>query len=168
MKRLYSVFSALAVIILLFSGCGISVPDSDRAAGTYFEYEAQEDNEYSYSEAEESSITINKANAASSTVSSAETETTESAETTKSPQTATTALLSTTSDEKTTKSAKPEKSSSTQQSVEHEKNSGMVWIPNSGSKFHKTSTCSGMKNPSHVTIDAAKAKGFTACKKCYK
>ena len=43
----------------------------------------------------------------------------------------------------------------------------MVWIPNSGSKYHSKSSCSNMKNPSYVTIDVAIANGFTACKKCW-
>ncbi len=43
----------------------------------------------------------------------------------------------------------------------------MVWIPNSGSKYHSHSGCSGMKNPSEVTLSKAKSLGFTACKRCY-
>lgn len=45
--------------------------------------------------------------------------------------------------------------------------SGYVWIPNTGSKYHKTSTCSGMKNPSKVTVEEAKSYGYTPCSKCY-
>lgn len=43
----------------------------------------------------------------------------------------------------------------------------MVWIPKSGHKYHSKSSCSGMKNPSKVTLETAKSLGFTACKKCY-
>lgn len=32
----------------------------------------------------------------------------------------------------------------------------LVWIPKSGSKYHATSTCSGMKNPMQVTLSEAK------------
>ena len=46
-------------------------------------------------------------------------------------------------------------------------NSGYVWIPATGSKYHSTSTCSGMKNPQYVTISQAISAGYTPCKKCY-
>ncbi|HHU03095.1 MAG TPA: hypothetical protein GXZ91_08220 [Christensenellaceae bacterium] len=42
----------------------------------------------------------------------------------------------------------------------------MVWIPKSGKKYHSTSSCSNMKNPSCVTLSEAKSRGFTPCKKC--
>lgn len=42
-----------------------------------------------------------------------------------------------------------------------------VWIPNSGIKYHRRSSCSNMKNPSKVTISEAKSLGFTPCGKCY-
>lgn len=44
----------------------------------------------------------------------------------------------------------------------------MVWIPtNGGKKYHKDADCSNMKNPQHVSLEYAKAEGYTACKKCY-
>ncbi len=43
----------------------------------------------------------------------------------------------------------------------------MVWIPNSGSKYHTHAGCSNMKNPRQVTLSEAQALGFTPCKKCY-
>lgn len=45
--------------------------------------------------------------------------------------------------------------------------SGYVWISRTGSKYHKTSTCSGMKSPSKVTLQEAKDRGYTPCSKCY-
>lgn len=42
-----------------------------------------------------------------------------------------------------------------------------VWIPSSGSKYHSNKNCSGMKNPSQVSISDAKDMGYEACKKCY-
>ncbi len=42
-----------------------------------------------------------------------------------------------------------------------------VWISNTGSKYHSRSSCSNMKNPSQVTLEDAKAMGYTACKKCH-
>ncbi len=45
--------------------------------------------------------------------------------------------------------------------------SGYVWIPKTGSKYHKTSTCSGMKSPRKVTLKEAKRRGYKPCSKCY-
>lgn len=47
------------------------------------------------------------------------------------------------------------------------KSMGTVWIPQSGSKYHSTSSCSGMKNPKQVSLSEAQSKGYTACKRCY-
>lgn len=41
-----------------------------------------------------------------------------------------------------------------------------VWIPKSGKKYHSNSSCSNMSNPCKVTLDTAKGKGLTPCKKC--
>jgi hypothetical protein len=46
-------------------------------------------------------------------------------------------------------------------------NTVMVWIPQSGSKYHRKSSCSGMNNPQQVSKDDAISMGYTACKKCY-
>ena len=43
----------------------------------------------------------------------------------------------------------------------------MVWIPNSGSKYHSNPNCSGMKNPQKVSQAQAEAMGYEPCKKCY-
>lgn len=43
----------------------------------------------------------------------------------------------------------------------------MVWVPQSGSKYHSTSSCSGMKAPSQVTKAEAERQGYTPCKRCY-
>lgn len=43
----------------------------------------------------------------------------------------------------------------------------MVWIPRTGSKYHRNSSCSNMNNPSQVTLDEAIRRGFEPCKKCY-
>lgn len=44
----------------------------------------------------------------------------------------------------------------------------MVWIPQSGSKYHSKSSCSNMKNPTQVTKEEAEQRGYEPCKKCYK
>lgn len=46
-------------------------------------------------------------------------------------------------------------------------NSDLVWIPQSGSKYHRDPSCSGMKNPKQVPLSEALSKGYTACKRCY-
>lgn len=46
-------------------------------------------------------------------------------------------------------------------------NSDLVWIPQSGTKYHSKSSCSKMKNPTQVTRATAESRGYTACKKCY-
>lgn len=51
--------------------------------------------------------------------------------------------------------------------VEEEAPVQMVWIPNSGSKYHSRSGCSNMKNPTQVPIDQAVNMGYQPCKKCY-
>lgn len=43
----------------------------------------------------------------------------------------------------------------------------MVWIPNSGSKYHSNPSCSNMKNPQQVTLDYAQSAGYEPCKKCH-
>ena len=43
----------------------------------------------------------------------------------------------------------------------------MVWIPKTGSKYHRKSSCSNMKNPSQVSKQVAIQRGYEPCKKCY-
>lgn len=53
------------------------------------------------------------------------------------------------------------------QPVSNSGGSTMVWIPKSGKKYHSSSSCSNMKNPSQVTIEKAQSLGYTPCSKCY-
>lgn len=43
----------------------------------------------------------------------------------------------------------------------------MVWISENGSKYHRNSSCSRMKNPWQVTLEEAQSQGRQPCKKCY-
>lgn len=43
----------------------------------------------------------------------------------------------------------------------------MVWISETGRKYHRNSGCSNMKSPTQVTKSEAEARGLTPCKKCY-
>ena len=44
---------------------------------------------------------------------------------------------------------------------------GVVWIPQSGTKYHSYSGCSNMNSPSQVTESQAIARGYTPCKRCW-
>lgn len=41
-----------------------------------------------------------------------------------------------------------------------------VWIPASGSRYHKTDACSGMKDAREVPVAQAVESGLTPCKRC--
>ena len=43
----------------------------------------------------------------------------------------------------------------------------MVWVSNTGSKYHSNPNCSNMKNPSQHTLSYAKSMGLSPCSKCY-
>lgn len=62
--------------------------------------------------------------------------------------------------------AKPTASAS-YESTSQEYKEGYVYIPRTGHRYHKDSICSGMRDPSYVSISTAKKRGFTPCKKCY-
>lgn len=71
-------------------------------------------------------------------------------------------------------SSGPSNESSSKPSTEQSSSNGnqaasgdMVWIPNSGSKYHSRSGCSNMKNPRQVTKQEAENEGYEPCKKCW-
>ena len=43
----------------------------------------------------------------------------------------------------------------------------LVWIVDNGTRYHCDSSCSNMRSPYQVTLETAKSKGLTACKRCY-
>ena len=43
----------------------------------------------------------------------------------------------------------------------------MVWITAKGKRYHRSSSCSNMKNPYTVTLEQAQASGRTPCRKCW-
>lgn len=63
---------------------------------------------------------------------------------------------------KTTQQTTPQNNSGNSQPSEQ-----MVWIPQSGSKYHSRSGCSGMDNPRQVTLSEAESMGYTPCKRCH-
>lgn len=42
-----------------------------------------------------------------------------------------------------------------------------VWIPRTGKKYHRSSTCSGMKDPRQVPLQDAINAGYGPCSRCY-
>lgn len=42
----------------------------------------------------------------------------------------------------------------------------MVWIPESGTKYHSNPDCSGMNDPRQVTVNEAESLGYEPCSKC--
>ena len=63
--------------------------------------------------------------------------------------------------------AQPTPEPSPQPVEEPESSEVQVWIPNSGSKYHSSPSCSNMKNPRQVPISQAISMGYEPCKKCY-
>ena len=43
----------------------------------------------------------------------------------------------------------------------------MVYIAGSGTKYHRLPSCSGMENPTEVTLEQAESWGYTPCKRCH-
>ncbi len=54
-----------------------------------------------------------------------------------------------------------------QETIYQEPQGDMVWIPQTGSKYHSHAGCSGTKSPAHVSRQKAIELGFTPCKRCY-
>lgn len=73
------------------------------------------------------------------------------------------------SNETTTKKTETttKKETTTKHTSASEETGDMVWIPQSGKKYHSYSGCSGMKNPSKVSRSDAEDMGYTPCKKCW-
>ncbi len=51
--------------------------------------------------------------------------------------------------------------------TENEVYDPLVWVSASGTKYHSSSSCSNMSNPSQMTLSSAISAGYTACQKCY-
>lgn len=65
------------------------------------------------------------------------------------------------------KNASSKKNTTTEAQIK-ETQEAEVWVSSTGSKYHSNSSCSGMKNPSKVSISSAKNMGLTPCKRCYR
>lgn len=62
---------------------------------------------------------------------------------------------------------KPNPTPTPEPEVSSEETTDMVWIPNSGSKYHSHSGCSNMKNPRQVSREEAERLDYEPCKKCW-
>lgn len=67
----------------------------------------------------------------------------------------------------TTEQMQTQETDSSTQAVQPESNGDIVWISQSGSKYHSNASCSNMKNPQKVTKEEAISRGYQPCKKCY-
>lgn len=43
----------------------------------------------------------------------------------------------------------------------------MVWISQSGGRYHRDADCSGMNYPTQVALTEAQSRGLTACERCW-
>ncbi len=43
----------------------------------------------------------------------------------------------------------------------------LVWIPESGNKYHSKPGCSNMKSPRQIPLEDAILQGYTPCKRCH-
>lgn len=48
-----------------------------------------------------------------------------------------------------------------------EESEEMVWVSNTGFKYHSNPNCSNMRNPIKETLSDAKSRGLSPCSKCY-
>lgn len=56
--------------------------------------------------------------------------------------------------------------SSTDDSDSNEEKDAVVWVTESGSKYHSKPSCSGMKSPQEITLEEAEKEGYEPCKRC--
>lgn len=66
--------------------------------------------------------------------------------------------------------AEKEKAEEAQQTTEQTtttEKEEMVWVSNTGSKYHSNPNCSNMRNPVKETLSDAKSRGLSPCSKCY-
>lgn len=68
---------------------------------------------------------------------------------------------------KSTKSVKKTTTKATATKKTTKSSGGTCWIPRTGKKYHSSSRCSNMKNPTKTTVSYAKSMGYTRCSKCW-
>ncbi len=71
-------------------------------------------------------------------------------------------------EKQTTETPKTTSKETTQENVyEDSGDTDMVWLPKNGKRYHCISTCSGMNSTNKVSVEEAKAMGYTPCGRCY-
>ena len=90
------------------------------------------------------------------------------------PDSSTSSESETSEPETTTETNEPESATETVPETEKPDNSvatdekvQMVWVTESGKRYHSRSTCSNMKSPRQIPLEDAKDQGYTACQKCH-
>lgn len=84
--------------------------------------------------------------------------------------TTTTVTTTTTTTAVTTKKSTTKKSTTTSRITTTERveeQSAMVWITETGKKYHSHSKCGRTKNATKVSLDYAQSLGLEPCQKCY-
>lgn len=66
----------------------------------------------------------------------------------------------------TTKAAEPAVISTTSNVIQYTSRTVYIASSGKGKKYHNDPNCSSMKNPTPISLDSAKAMGYTPCKKC--
>ena len=64
-------------------------------------------------------------------------------------------------------SAAPQETSPESVSAPKEEQKTMVWIADGGTKYHRRSSCSNMKNPQQIELEQAISWGYESCKRCH-
>ena len=145
-KKIAAFLICLTMTIGLLSSCDEILQGT---WDTQEEQELKEDYDLEYDNDTEKDSTTTKLESS--------TEKTESS-TTK-PESSTTKPENSTSNNNNT--TKPDDTTTNTEKVE------MVWVPESGTKYHSKSTCSGMNSPRNIPLEEAISEGYTACKRCH-
>ncbi len=70
-------------------------------------------------------------------------------------------------EEKPEEKKKAEEAQQTTEQATTTEREEMVWVSNTGSKYHSNPNCSNMRNPVQRTLSYAKSRGLSPCSKCY-
>ena len=159
-KKIAAFLICLTMTIVLLSSC------DEILQGTWDtreEQELQEDYDLEYENDTEKDSTTTKLESSTekteSSTTKPENSTTKPESSTTKPESSTTKPENSTSNNNNT--TKPDDTTTNTEKVE------MVWVPESGTKYHSKSTCSGMNSPRNIPLEEAISEGYTACKRCH-
>ncbi len=167
-----SLLASLIILCLCLGGCSIETKEPDRSSistdkpstttssttGTTTTTTSTTERSTTTTTTVTTSTTTSTTTSATSSTTASSTTITITTTTTIPTTTTTTTTTTATTTTTTTTTAAP-----TDNNVE-----ALVWIPQSGAKYHSKASCSNMKNPSQVSKSEAIGLGYEPCKKCYK